>query len=115
MRSQPVILHAPEQHWECPSCGVQHVTREARPHTPMHRCGKHAGLDMPFARVYGSAQQLRRGEAAHRVVERGDYLNGDRGVPMVGGVAVMVVQTERNEGYDCHVFAPVASVRAGDL
>ena len=110
-----VLLQAPERHWECPSCGIQHVTREARPHTPMHRCPKHAGLDMPYAPVHGRAQQLRRGEVVHRIVERGDYTNGDRGIAMSNGLAVMAVHTERNDGHDTHVYAPVATARVGDL
>ena len=103
----------PEFHWECPSCGLQHVTREPRPHTPMHFCAKHGGLNTPFARVYGNAQQLRRGEAAHRVIERGDYIGVDIGVAFAGSKAVMAVHTERSDGHDTHVYAPAATLRIG--
>ena len=79
----------------------------------MHFCPKHAGLNAPFARVYPGASGLRRGEAAHKVIEREDYTNGDQ-VQMFGGKAVMAVQTERVDGYDTHVYAPTATIKRSE-
>ena len=111
-RVQVPVLN-PEQHWECPSCGLQHVTREARPHTPMHFCPKHGGLNAPFAAVPPKAEGLRRGEITHRLVERGDDIGADIGVAFAGSKAVMAVHTERSDGHDTHVYAPAATLRIG--
>lgn len=110
-----VILTPPERHWECPSCHQQHITRDPRPHTPMHRCAAHAGLDMPYAEVHGRAQQLARGAVTHRLIERGDWIGQEVGIPIVAGRAVMAVHTERADGHDTHVYAPTAVARLSDL
>lgn len=110
-----IPILAPEYHWECPSCGLQHVTREARPHTPMHFCPKHAGLNAPFARVHRGAAGLRRGEVAHRVIEREDFIGTDVGVAFAGRKAVMAVHTERSDGHDTHVYPATATIKRSNL
>ena len=103
----PHLLTAPQRNWQCPSCGLQHVTRETRPHTPMHPCPKLAGLAAPFVQVH-RGQDLAKGSVVHRVVERGDWVGKERGIPIAGGKAVMALHTERADGHDTHVFAPTA-------
>ena len=70
------ILTAPERHWQCPSCELTRVTREARPHTPMHDCARLNGIMAPFVEVT-HGQELVKHSVRHVVVEREDYLNGD--------------------------------------
>lgn len=92
----------PSKRWECPSCGLQHVTREPRPHTPMHPCPGLRGLLAPFVEVVG---ELKKNSVRHVAVEREDYIGDEQGVGRV-----MAVRTERADGSnDCHVFAPAAS------
>lgn len=110
MRTVP-ILEAPERRWECPTCGRQHVTREHRPHTPMHHCAGLAGLWTPFVAVHG--RELARHSVRHVAVEREDYVAGERGIRYADGRAVMAIRVERADGSnDCHVFAPVATAAA---
>lgn len=103
----------PTRRWQCPSCGLQHVTREPRPHTPLHACKAHAGFAMPYAPVHGS--ELRKNTVVHRVVERGDTTNGDKVRTDANGRAVMAVLTERADGYDSHVYAPTAEAHLKEI
>jgi hypothetical protein len=96
--------------WECPSCGLQHVTREARPHTPMHDCRALAGLLAPFVAVTGA--ELNRHQQRLVVVDREDYVGNEIVRTDGNGRPVMAVRTERADGSnDCHVFAPTATYR----
>ncbi len=106
------ILEAPERRWACPSCGALHVTREHRPHTPLHPCRSFGGVMVPFAPARTN-DGIPAGTVRHVLVERGDYVNGERGLRYdPDGRPVQAVITERADGSnDCHVFAPAA--RAG--
>lgn len=98
-----LLLTPPEQRWECPSCPVQDVTREARPHTRMHDCAGLAGLSVPMVPAGIRAE--------HRAAEREDYI-GDEHVQFDGnGRPVMSVTTVRDEGQDCTVYAPTATAK----
>lgn len=112
MSSNMTDVHVldPTKRWECPSCGAQHVTREPRPHTPMHPCRAQKGLLVPFVEVHGT--ELAKHSVRHVPVEREDYVADEVGVAHDGeGRAVQAVRTERADGsYDCHVFAPTASL-----
>lgn len=96
--------------WECPSCHKQHVTREHRPHVPMHPCSGLKGFLAPFVEVHSNAG-IRRGTVRHLAVERGDYVNGELGLRSDGdGRVIMAVRTERADGSnDCHVFPAAAT------
>ncbi len=98
----------PTKRWECPSCGHQHVTREARPHTPMHPCPRLKGVIAPYVEV---TDALVKHSVRHVVVEREDFIGNELGVATDDeGRAVMAVRTERADGSnDCHVFAPLAA------
>lgn len=105
----PTLLEAPVRRWQCPSCGAQHVTREARPHTPMHTCRALRGLSAPFVEVVGS--DLPKHATRHVVVEREDWVRSELVQTDGEGRPVMAVRTERADGSnDCHVFAPTARV-----
>lgn len=107
-----VPLLDPTKHWECPSCGRQHVTKTAQVTSELHACPAQHGLAVPFVEVTGS--ELKRGTVRHVAVERGDYVGSEVGVRHDSeGKAVMAVRTERADGSnDVHVFAPSATARS---
>lgn len=102
-RIDGVVMLDPRQMWHCPACGQEHLSREARPHTPFHACAALGGLSAPYI----AAGQ--RGE--HRVIEREDYVGGEL-VRLVDGRPVMSIVTVRDDGQDCTVFAPTATASA---
>lgn len=101
-----VLLQLPEHRWECPSCTLTEVTREARPHSRMHPCRGQAGLTVPMVPAGTRAE--------HRQREREDYI-GDEQVQYAPGTGrpVMSVTTIRDDGEDCTVYAPTARGRGG--
>ena len=102
--SVPLIV--PNHWWDCPFCGLEDLTHESRPHTRFHACRAYAGLTMPM---------VRRGTGGHlRVKEREDYI-GDETVTTVEGRPIMSVVTEREDGQDAVVYAPVAKGKVGEL
>ena len=107
MRAEPIILQ-PEFHWECPACGRQYVTHEMRPHTPLHPCGKHAGLATPYAPVQGKAEGLKKHSVRIVINEREDWI-GAEDVQYHQGRPIMNMVTERADGSnDIRVYAPTA-------
>jgi hypothetical protein len=98
-----VPILQPEQRWACPSCDFTDVTHEAQPHTRMHACRGLAGLTAPMVPA-GT-------RAVHRAVEREDYINGDLVQLDGNGRPVMAIVTTRDDGEDCTVFAPAATLR----
>lgn len=100
----PIIT--PDHWWICPKCGLEDVTHEPRPHTRFHSCRALGGLTMPM---------IKKGTKANIYLrEREDYV-GDESVPMVGGRPIMSVVTEREDGQDVAVFAPIAKGKVGEL
>lgn len=111
LRNVP-ILQPVEKWWECPTCHGQHVTREPRPHTPMHQCVALQGLLAPFVEVHTN-EGIRRGSVRHRVIEREDYVGNEVGLRYVDRTAVSAIHTERADGsHDTAVFAPAATAGA---
>lgn len=111
--NEPVLLD-PEKHWECASCGVQHVTIDYRVTTPLHPCSKLNGMEVPFTEVPPGQEKLRRFSARHVLKEREDYI-GQEQVQMHNGRPIMALSTERPDGSnDLRVYAPTsfASLRA---
>jgi hypothetical protein len=96
-----VLLEPPVRNWHCPECGRLDQTREVQPHSRMHPCAALAGLTVPML------PEGVRGE--HRAREREDYIAGERVQLDGNGRPVMSVQTIRDEGEDCTVFAPTAT------
>lgn len=100
------ILNA-EKRWGCPTCGATHVTREARPHTPMHRCAGF-GLDVPLVEIHGDELVGVR----HVAVERDDYIGDELVQTDLNGRPVMAIVTERADGSaNRAVYAPTATNR----
>jgi hypothetical protein len=107
---QAVILEVPEKHWECPSCGIQHVTKELRPHTPMHNCKSLNGLVAPYVEVIGS--ELKKNIVRHRLIEREDYVGKEIVRTDANGRPFTAIYTERSDGSnDCHAFAGTAQAQ----
>lgn len=107
------IVLQPETRWECPSCGLQDMTHEARPHSRMHSCSSLGGLTTPMARLKPGQVSLNRNEVVHELIEREDFIGEERGVQEVDGMAVMSVHTKRKDGsHDTTVYAPVATGRS---
>lgn len=98
------LLQVPETRWECPSCPLTDVTRQAGPHSRMHPCAGQAGLTVPMVPAGTRAE--------HRQHEREDYI-GDELVQLAPGTGrpVMSVTTTRDDGQDCTVYAPTATAR----
>lgn len=109
----PVLLKARERHWECPSCGLQHVSFGGRPQEfEMHNCVALKGISVPFVEIHGNAQQLKKNAQRHKVVEREDWVkDAIVTVDDEGGVP-MAVHIERPDGSnDCFVMAECATAR----
>lgn len=103
------VLLDPVKHWQCPSCDLQHVTREARPHTPMHPCKKMSGLLAPFVEVTGL--ELNKSKVRLVRVDRDDYVGKEIVRTDKEGRPARAVVTERADGStDCHAFAGTAQL-----
>lgn len=100
--SSAVLLQR-EQRWSCPNCTLVDVTHEARPHSRFHACRGLRGLTAPMV-PEGTRCKI-------EIVERGDYVRGDRVQCDGDGRPVMAVQTTRDDGIDCAVLAPIATGR----
>jgi hypothetical protein len=98
-----VTLIAAEHRWSCPNCDAEHVTREARPHTPFHACRGLRGLTAPFVAA-GTAAKV-------EAVDREDYVGTEQVQADGEGRPVMAVVTTRDDGQDCTVYAPAATAR----
>jgi len=94
-----MILLDATRRWSCPNCKLEQVTHEAKPHTRFHTCVGLNGLTAPMIEAGVKCEV--------RAVEREDYI-GDEHTGRF-----MSVVTERNDGQDVAVFAPVAVARIG--
>lgn len=86
--------------WYCPGCTASASTVDDK--VPMHRCHGLTGLMVPLVPVGFSAK--------HERVERGDYVGRETVQTDGDGRPVMAVVTTRDDGQDCTVYAPTASV-----
>lgn len=104
------VMLDPERHWQCPSCGLQHVTREHRPHVPMHPCRGLRGILTPYVEVPPGMAELRKHSVRHVAKVREDFVGSEIVRKDADGRPIMAVSTERADGSnDLHVFAPTAS------
>ena len=96
------VVLQPEQHWVCQHCDLTDVTHEARPHSRMHPCRGLKGLTTPMV-----PDGVRCKVETH---EREDYEGEDHGYVRHDGEGrpIMNVTVEREDGFDCFVYAPTA-------
>lgn len=99
------LLQVPEKRWECVNCDATHLTREARPHTPFHPCRGLKGLTAPYV-LHGTKAKV---EAR----EREDYVRKETVQKDSEGRPIMSVVTTREDGEDCAVLAPTATIQRG--
>ena len=99
------ILALPAHRWYCTKCPQTDVTHEIQPHSRMHVCPGLRGLTAPFIAVGTKAKV--------ELHEREDYI-GSEVVQLDPefGRPVMSITTERDDGTDAIVFAPMATARA---
>lgn len=103
-----ILLDVPERHWQCPSCGHPYVTKEYRPHTPMHPCPGLKGLLAPYVEVI-TGSELKKYSVRHRLIEREDYIGKEIVRTDATGRPFAAIYTERADGSnDCHAFAGTA-------
>lgn len=93
------ILNA-DRRWFCPNCVAIDITHEGRPHTRFHTCPGLRGILAPM---------VAEGTKAHVYArDREDYVGSDKVQTDADGRPVMSVVTERDDGQDVAVFAPLA-------
>ena len=99
-----VILELPVVNWYCPSCHATDQTREkpATAYTRMHNCPKVGMLSIPMLQEGVKGKHLAR--------LRDDYVGKELVQYDADGRPVASVETWRDEGQDCVVFAPTATV-----
>ena len=97
-----VPLLRPEHRWACPNCDETSVTHESSPHTRFHACRGLRGITAPMVPDGTKAKVV-----AH---ERQDYIGGEDVQYDGERRPIMSVVTTRDEGQDCAVFAPCASM-----
>lgn len=104
------VLLEVTRYWDCPSCIGQKITREHRPHVPLHPCPGQKGMLVPFVEAHPGRLHRRADDRHHRVITRGDFIGGEAGLRYnADRVPVMAVHTERRDGsHDTHVFPAVA-------
>jgi len=93
--------------WVCPNCSQQSVTHEARPHIRYHTCFGLRGLSAPFVQAGVKCKVEAR--------DREDYVGKDIVQTDAYGRPVMSIVTTRDDGQDCMVLAPTATMRAEAL
>ncbi len=87
--------------WECPACGK--TTEVPGDYGKVvHRCPKMGGLTTPYVRKGAKAKLS--------LVMREDYIGSEKVQTDDEGRPVMAIVTERDNGRDTRVFAPVATV-----
>jgi hypothetical protein len=97
-----VFALANERRWACPNCAATDVTHEPDPHTRFHTCRGLFGLTAPMVPA-GTRCKVES-------VDRGDYVRGELVQTDARGRPVMAVVTTRDDGTDCAVYAPTASL-----
>ena len=104
----------PTRHWECPSCGFQHITRIPAVTSEFHLCPRQRGAYVPLVDVTNRVRNPQK--VRHVVVERGDYIGGEVGVRHnAEGMPMMGVRTERADGSnDLAAFPATATARRKD-
>lgn len=97
-----------ERRWVCPNCHTTALTDRGDVHQQMHHCPGLNGFIAPMVEEHV-------GRVKVEAVERADYTNGDDVQVMDRDgrkVPIMAVVTTRDDGQDCTVYAPAATLTA---
>lgn len=98
-----VPILQPVNRWYCPNCGREDITHEARPHTRFHVCPKLRGLTAPLLPA-GVKAKVEAKEREDYVGTEMVQLDPERGRP------VQSIVTTRDDGIDCAMFMPAATL-----
>lgn len=98
-----VIFLNPKRWWECPNCDLKDVTFEAEIHSRFHSCAGLKGLTAPMVPAGTRAKIYAK--------EREDYVGNETVQTDAEGRPIMSVMTERDDGEDCTVYAPMVGAR----
>lgn len=90
-----------ERRWECPNCTQTAVTHKLN-ETPGHMCRGLRGLSVPLVPA-GTKCKI-------EAVERQDYVGREMVQTDAAGRPVMAAVTTRDDGQDCAVYAPAATL-----
>lgn len=103
------VMLDPTRYWYCPECPIQHVTKILQPCSPLHFCTS--------STMRGAMTPLvERGVKARlRINRREDYQGTDILTTDGEGRPVMSITTQRDDGEDCHAFAPCIQVPVAGL
>lgn len=93
----------PQRRWECPNCDHKDVTYEASPHSRFHSCRGLKGLTAPMVPEGTRCKVVAQ--------EREDYVGKENPQFDADGRPMMSVITEREDGQDCAVLAPMVGIR----
>lgn len=94
-----------ERHWSCPNCNYTRVTYKSGRQAVVHTCRGLRGLIAPLVEDGIKVKVTAR--------ERDDYLDGAVAQVDGEGRPVMAIVTTRDDGEDCRVLAPLATLRGG--
>src|SRR5678810_1035478 len=93
-----------ENRWECPNCTLTDVTYEVEVHTRFHNCPGLKGLTAPMV-PEGTKCKVTANE-------REDYVGNDTVQTDDEGRPIMSIVTEREDGHDCAVLAPMVGIKS---
>ena len=88
--------------WYCPNCDAEACTGTTSTKIPFHPCSKLGTIMTPLIRVGEKAKVEAR--------EREDYIGDEEVQTDANGRPVMSVVVTRDEGQDCTVFPPSATI-----
>lgn len=94
-----------ERRWGCPNCDYTRVTHKSGRQAVVHRCRGLSGLIAPLVEDGVRAKVT--------AVERQDYIGENTVQVSDAGRPIMAIVTEREDGQDCRVLAPLAEIRGG--
>lgn len=103
-RKVPILKPKPRL-WECPNCDTTAVKVAPLNHQEFHNCPGMAGLSIPMVEHGVKAKVTSN--------EREDYVGKEIVTTNEDNRPIMNVTIEREDGNDCFVYAPTATVERG--
>lgn len=97
------LLQPPKVRWICPNCDATALKPRVLNHSEFHNCKGMNGFSVPMVEFGVKAKVTK--------TEREDYVGKEDVTTDADGRPIMNVTIEREDGNDCFVFAPIATVR----